>query len=94
VADSRFALLDGKDAWIKTTQMGGIDKTGSIMAWVNLSALPKKPGHIPDKSGSTAKKSNQFTIGESPVFTGRFFPGGIDEVAIWDRALSPAGGSL
>ncbi len=160
VTDSRFALLNGKDAWIKTTQMGGIDKTGSVMAWVNLSTLPKAAGRIlyvagesqsgndfdlqfepdnnlrlytaggsnvsyapnpdtlvnqwhmivasmdaaapsraiywdgqpaaNDKAGSTVKRSNQFTIGESPVFTGRFFPGGIDEVAIWDRALSPA----
>jgi hypothetical protein len=43
-----------------------------------------------NKDSGTPKKTGQFTIGESPVFTGRFFPGGIDEVAIWDRALTPA----
>jgi hypothetical protein len=26
-------------------------------------------------------------VGESKFFTGRFFDGGIDEVAIWNRAL-------
>lgn len=33
-------------------------------------------------------KHNEFSIGESKVFHGRFFPGGIDEVAVWNRALS------
>jgi len=158
--DNHFALLDGKDGWIKTTQMGGIGKTGSVMAWVNLADLPQKSGHIfyvagesqsgndfdlqfetdnklrffgagggnveyapdpatllnhwhmivatmdataplkalywdgqpvaQDKGVNNADKKGQFTIGESPVFTGRFFNGGIDEVALWDRVLSPA----
>jgi hypothetical protein len=152
------AQLNGKDAWIKTTQMGGIDKAGSIMAWVNLAALPKTENHIlyvagesqsgndfdlqfegdnnlrffttgggrleyapdpatlvnqwhmivatmdaapgraiywdgkpvaKDQGPNTPKKTSQFTIGESPVFTGRFFNGSIADVAIWDRALSP-----
>jgi hypothetical protein len=160
VADQHFALLDGKDGWIQTTQMGGIEKTGSIMAWVNLGMLPKTTGRIlyvagesqsgndfdlqfegdnglrfytgaggnvgflpdphtlvnqwhmivatmdavaparaiywdgqsaaTDKSGSNTPKTARFTIGESPVFTGRFFPGGIDEVALWNRVLTPA----
>jgi hypothetical protein len=30
--ENHFAVLNGKDGWIKTTQMGGIDKAGSIMA--------------------------------------------------------------
>ena len=159
-ADHHFALLNGKDGWIKTTQMGGIENAGSIMAWVNLATLPQSAGrilyvagesqsgndfdvqfetdnslrfytagggnvsyspdsktlvnqwhmivatmdatastkaiywdgqsHATDASGNHPHKTGQFTIGESPVFTGRFFPGGIDEVAIWDRALSPA----
>jgi len=159
VADNHFALLDGKDGWIKTTQMGGIEKTGSMMAWVNLATLPKTAGRIfyvagesqsgndfdlqfetdnglrfytgaggnvsylpdpntlvnqwhmivatmdavtpgraiywdgqsqaTDKSGSNTPKTSEFTIGESPVFTGRFFQGGIDEVAIWNRVLTP-----
>lgn len=159
-ADNHFALLDGKDGWIKTTQMGGIEKAGSIMAWVNLATLPQTAGHIlyvagesqsgndfdvqfepdnglrfytgaggnvayspdpktlvnqwhmivatmdaaapaktiywdgqsqaTDSGGNNVHKTAQFTIGESPVFTGRFFQGGIDEVALWDRALTPA----
>ena len=40
-----------------------------------------------DKGGGRAGKTNIFTIGESPVFTGRFFKGGIEEVALWNRAL-------
>ena len=159
IADNHFALLNGKDAWVKTTQMGGIEKAGSIMAWVNLGTLPQTAGHIlyvagesqsgndfdlqfetnnsvrfytgsggnvgysPDpktlvnqwhmivatmdpapaktiywdgqsqateSSGNNPHKTAQFTLGESPVFTGRFFQGGIGEVAIWDRALTPA----
>lgn len=43
-----------------------------------------------DKGGGQAGKKNMFTIGESPVFTGRFFHGGIDDVALWNRALKPS----
>lgn len=43
-----------------------------------------------DKGGGEAGKKNVFTIGESPVFTGRFFHGAIDDVALWNRALKPA----
>jgi len=43
-----------------------------------------------DKSCGKAGKTNVFTIAESPVFTGRWFPGGIDEVALWNYALSGA----
>jgi Concanavalin A-like lectin/glucanases superfamily len=32
-------------------------------------------------------KTAQFSIGESLVFTGRYFQGGIDAVALWKRAL-------
>ena len=41
-----------------------------------------------DKGGGEAGKKNVFTIGETPVFTGRFFKGGIEEVALWSHALS------
>lgn len=34
--------------------------------------------------------NNPVCIGESPVFTGRFFQGSIDEVAIYNVALTPA----
>ena len=43
-----------------------------------------------DKGGGEAGKKNVFTIGESSVFTGRFFKGGIEEVALWNRAVSAA----
>ena len=35
-------------------------------------------------------KTNVFTIGESVVFKGRHLHGGVDQVALWDRALSAA----
>ncbi len=41
-----------------------------------------------DSGGGTPGKKSEFTIGESKVFTGRFFPGTITDVAVWDRALS------
>ncbi|MGA2653895.1 MAG: LamG domain-containing protein [Terracidiphilus sp.] len=40
-----------------------------------------------DKGGGRAGKKNVFTIGESSVFTGRFFHGSIDDVGLWSRAL-------
>ena len=36
----------------------------------------------------SSKKTTQFAIGESLVFTGRYFQGEIDAVAIWSRALT------
>jgi Concanavalin A-like lectin/glucanases superfamily len=156
-ANGRYLKLDGKTAYITTTQMGGIGAAASIMAWVNLAELPSKSGHIfyvagesqsgndldvqfegddvlrfytaggshisytpspdsligqwhqivvtldtttqaraiywdgksvaTDKGGGEAGKKSVFTMGESPVFTGRFFHGSIDEVALWNRAL-------
>jgi hypothetical protein len=41
----------------------------------------------PNLSGNTSK-TTQFTIGESTVFVPRFFNGSIDEVAVWNYALS------
>jgi DNA alkylation damage repair protein AlkB len=43
-----------------------------------------------DSGGGTPNKTNLFSIGESTVFRGRFFNGSIDEVALWDRALTGA----
>jgi hypothetical protein len=39
-------------------------------------------------SGNGNPKTSQFSIGESLVFTGRYFQGGIDAVGLWDRALT------
>jgi hypothetical protein len=40
-----------------------------------------------DKGASNVAKKSVFTIGASPVFTGRNFDGGIEEVALWNRAV-------
>jgi hypothetical protein len=40
-----------------------------------------------DKGGGRPGKSSAFNIGYSTVFTGRFFHGGIQDVALWNRAL-------
>jgi Concanavalin A-like lectin/glucanases superfamily len=158
-ANGRYIKLDGKTAYITTTQMGGVGAAASIMAWVNLAELPSKTGHLvyvageseygndldvqfdtdntlkfwtaagghisytpspdsligqwhqivvtldtathtralywdgksvaTDKGGGEAGKKNAFTMGESTVFTGRFFHGAIDEVALWNHALNP-----
>ena len=154
---SKFAKLNGSDAYITTTQKGGVGAAASIMAWVNLAELPSKAGRLfyvagesevgndldvqfetnnslrfytaaggliafnpppatllnqwhmilvtldtathtrhiywdgksvaSDQGGGEAGKKNVFTIGESVVFTGRFFHGGIQDVALWNRAL-------
>jgi hypothetical protein len=43
--NSRAAKLNGRDAYVVTTQSGGIAGAASIMAWVNLDSLPSA-GHI------------------------------------------------
>jgi hypothetical protein len=40
-----------------------------------------------DKGGGQPGKTSTFSIGASTVFGGRWFQGGIDEVALWNRAL-------
>jgi hypothetical protein len=159
MADNHFAMLDGKDGWIKTTQMGGIGKKASMMAWVNLAEPPSAANHYfyvagesqsgndfdlqfetddklrfftagggaleyaPDpktlvnqwhmivatmdvdapgkaiywdgqpvaksQDHSSPDKIDAFSMGASTVFAGRYLHGGIDEVALWDRVLSP-----
>jgi hypothetical protein len=42
-----------------------------------------------DKGGGRPGKSGAFNIGYSTVFPGRFFHGGIQDVALWNRALTP-----
>ncbi len=160
VAGNQCVALNGRDGAITTTQQGGVQTAGSIMAWVNLNVLPSKSDHIlyvagiseggndfdlqfenddkvkfftqgggaveykpesaalvgkwhmlvatldtaaktraiywdgklgqVDTGGGSPNKKNLFSIGESKVFTGRFFNGSIDEVALWDRALTGA----
>jgi hypothetical protein len=45
---------------------------------------------VHDRDAGEKKKTEAFTIGASPRFGGRYFDGGIEEVALWDRALNPA----
>jgi len=159
-AASHYAQLNGRDAYIVTTQAGGVTTAASIMAWVNLAELPSKLGRLvyvagesevgndldlqfdtdnavkfwtaagghvsyspppatlvdqwhmvvvtldtvslaraiywdgkpvaADKGGGSAGKKSIFTIGASPVFSGRNLMGGVEEVALWNRALKPA----
>lgn len=156
----KSVVLNGKDAYIVTTQMGGVGEAATIMAWVNLAALPSTENRIlyvagesqsgndldlqfegdnalrfftasggsltykpapatllntwhlivatldtathtraiywdgkpvaSDKGGGIAGKTSAFTVGESIVFTGRFFKGSIAEAGLWSRALKPA----
>jgi hypothetical protein len=157
-AENKSVVLNGKDGWISTTQAGGIGSAASMMAWVNLAALPSDAHHFfyvvgesesgndldlqfendnairfytaagshleyqpdakslvnhwhmvvvtqdtdahgralywdgqPVKSDQDAGKPTKtapFSIGNSPVFGGRWFAGNIDEVALWNRALT------
>ncbi len=41
-----------------------------------------------DKDGGIGAKRNTFTIGGSTVFSGRFLDGGVEEAALWNRALT------
>jgi hypothetical protein len=41
-----------------------------------------------DTGGGRVGKTNEFSIGESKVFTGRFFDGDISDVALWNTALN------
>jgi len=157
-SDNNCAIFDGTSGSIISTQNGGIDEAGSLMAWVNLSQLPSHARHILyiagesengndfdlqfetdntlkfytdagsftrykpdpallvdnwhlivatmdqatknrtiywdgvavaiDHAENLPNKTAPFTIGASSVWSGRFFAGGIDEVALWNRALT------
>jgi hypothetical protein len=41
------------------------------------------------RGGNRPNHKSHFFIGDSPDSTGRSFNGGINEVALWDRVLSP-----
>lgn len=45
-ATSRYLKLDGKTAYITTTQKGGVSGAATLMAWINLVELPSKVGHF------------------------------------------------
>jgi hypothetical protein len=159
-SSGKFTQFDGKSGYILTTQKGGVGQSASIMAWVNLSELPRQANHyfyvagesengndldlqfesdnvlrfftasggnLPytpapaslvnqwhmilvtmdlatrtramywdgklvahDSGGGEAGKKSALSIGASTVFSGRWFHGGIEEVALWDHALKAA----
>jgi len=72
--------LVGQWHMIAVTYKGGSSGTRNIY-WDGSIVSPYNG---PVSSGS---KTAQFSIGESLVFTGRYFQGGIDAVALWDHAL-------
>jgi uncharacterized protein (TIGR03437 family) len=154
------ALLDGSTGYVATSFAGNVNTAGSMMAWVNLSALPSTTGEqfnyvagesqtgndfdlqfnsnnvlgfyttnnganlsytpnpatlvgqwhmiaatfdatagtralywdgslvASDNITSLTNKTLQFQIGSSPILGGRNFPGGIDEVGVWNYALT------
>jgi hypothetical protein len=45
-ATSRYLKLDGKTAYITTTQKGGVAGAATLMAWINLVDLPSQTGHF------------------------------------------------
>lgn len=45
-ANSQAVMLNGKDAYILTTQSGGVAGAASIMVWINLNDLPSNGGHV------------------------------------------------
>jgi len=158
--NSRAVKLNGRDAYVVSTQSGGIAGAASIMAWVNLDSLPSDAGHIfyvagesqggndfdiqfetdnairfftasngsiqykpapgdmvhrwhmivatldtrtqaralywdgkpaaTDTGGGKPNKISVFSVGESTVFRGRYLNGSVEEVALWNRAVSAA----
>jgi hypothetical protein len=46
IANNHFLKLDGRSGYILTTQAGGVGAAASMMAWVNLAALPSVEGRI------------------------------------------------
>jgi len=101
--DVQFDTDNGLKFW--TAAGGHISYTPSpaslIGQWHQIVATLDTPTHTrvlywdgksvaTDKGGGEAGKKSVFTIGASSVFSGRFFPGAIDDVALWNRALKPA----
>lgn len=154
------ASLSGNGQYVTTSLTGGIPGAGSMIAWVNLAALPGTVNRIFYVSGESqfgndfdlqfltdnavhfytgagentsyappvsalvgnwhmiavtyqggdpgfryiywdgalvatgfnkvdsSPKTSEFSMGESLFFTGRYFQGEIDDVAVWNRALS------
>lgn len=61
IANNHFAKLNGRDAYILTTQAGGVSSTASIMAWVNLETLPSGDRHFFYVAGES-ESGNDFDL--------------------------------
>jgi hypothetical protein len=67
--------LDGKSGWLSTTQKGGVATAGSMMAWVNLAALPSVEGHFFYVAGES-QSGNDFDTQFEQDNTLRFYTAG------------------
>jgi hypothetical protein len=73
--DNKCARLNGKDGWISTTQAGGVATAGSILAWVNLAALPKDDRHFFYVAGES-QSGNDFDLQFENDNTLKFYTSG------------------
>jgi hypothetical protein len=81
---SQATLFDGvNDAtpqYVSTSLAGGIPGTGSMMAWVNLAALPSATGSIFSIAGES-QVANDFDVGFINDDTLRFYTGAGENTA-------------
>jgi hypothetical protein len=72
--------FDGKTGWIGTTQKGGINGAGSMMAWVKLAALPSIDGHMSYIAGES-QDGNDFDMQFEQDNAVRFYTAGGSHVS-------------
>src|SRR5579863_1338245 len=75
VANNHSVQLNGHDGHVITTQAGGIETAASIMAWVNLAALPSKEARIFYVAGES-QSGNDLDLQIETDNTLRFFTAG------------------
>ncbi len=75
------ATLVGQWNMIAVTYQGG--PSGFRNIYWNGQLVAPANGNV-----DSAPKTAQFSVGESLLFTGRYFQGSIDDVAVWNRALT------
>ena len=92
----RIVIVGGNKAWIDAiipdqsiilnqwSHIAGVYDGTNIYFYVN-GVLKATTSNV----GAIQPSTSQFWIGGSSAFSGRVFNGGIDEVSIWNRALSP-----
>ncbi len=75
VPGNQCVVLNGTDGAITTTQSGGIQTAGSMMAWVKLAVLPSKANHILFVAG-ISDSGNDFDLQFEQDDALRFFTAG------------------